>query len=115
MGLLIFDEFEALDAILQQRGLDETVIMNLLRHLIQHRPAFRLLFASFHPLEMFDHWASYLINTQVLHLSYLQEAEMWQLVERPVPGFALQYEVDAGNYVCRLTRGHPPSGAAFML
>lgn len=107
VGLLIFDEFEALDAILQQRGLDETVIMNLLRHLIQHRPAFRLLFASSHPLEMFDHWASYLINTQVLHLSYLQEAETRQLVERPVPGFALQYEVDAGNYVCRLTRGHP--------
>lgn len=107
VGLLIFDEFEALDAILQQRQLDEAIIMNLLRHLIQHRPAFRLLFASSHPLEMFDHWASYLINTQVLHLSYLQEAETRQLVERPVPGFALQYEVDAGNFVCRLTRGHP--------
>ena len=107
VGLLIFDEFEALDAILRQRGLDETAIMNLLRHLIQHRPTFRLLFASSHPLEMFDHWASYLINTQVLHLSYLQEPAVRQLVERPIPRFGLHYAPAASDYICHLTRGHP--------
>lgn len=107
VGLLILDEFEALDSILRQDHFDETRMSHMLRHLVQHHPTFKMLFASSHPLAEFHHWASYLINAQVVHISYLRESETFQLIERPVSDFALQYEPAASRFVHSLTRGHP--------
>lgn len=106
-ALLALDEFEALDSAITKGRLDEEEVLGMLRHLIQHRPRFKILLAGSHTIEEFQRWASYLINVQVLHISYLKEPEARQLIERPVKDFALRYEPDAVQRVLDLTRCHP--------
>lgn len=106
-GLLLFDEFEAFDAILQQEAFDNSIMLHTFRHITQHRPRLKLLLASSRPLEAFYHWASYLINAQVVHVSYLTPKDTYQLIESPIPGFSLHYEADASGEIWQLTHGHP--------
>jgi hypothetical protein len=105
--LLALDEFEALDDALNKGRLEETAVLGLLRHIIQHRPRFKLLLAGSHALAEFQHWASYLINVRLLHLDYLREEEARQLIEQPIQEFPLRYEAAASQRVLDLTRGHP--------
>ena len=107
MVLLALDEFEALDEALSAGRFSEAAVLGTLRHLIQHRPRFKVLLAGSHTLDQLQRWASYLINVQLLHLSYLQESEARQLIERPVPDFSLQYVPDASQRIVKLTRCHP--------
>lgn len=106
-ALLALDEFEALNSALLKGRYDEEDVLGMLRHLIQHRPCFKLLLAGSHHLDEFQRWAGYLINVQVVHLGYLQAAEARQLVEQPVKEFTLRYEPEASQRVLSLTRGHP--------
>jgi len=106
-ALLTLDEFEALDEALTEGRHDERAVLGMLRHLIQHRGRFKVLLAGSHTLEELERWATYLINVQVVHIGYLSEEEARQLVERPVKGFALEYEGEASRRVLELTRGHP--------
>jgi len=105
--LLTLDEFEALDEAIDANRLGEQAILGTLRHLIQHRPRFKLLLAGSHTLDQFQRWSSYLINAQVLHLTYLHEDEARQLIEHPVKEFALAYDSAVSERVLALTRGHP--------
>jgi hypothetical protein len=105
--LLTLDEFEALDDALASGRLAEAAVLGTLRHLIQHRPRFKLLLAGSHTPDEMQHWASYLINVQVVRMGYLREAETRQLIERPVADYALRYEPVASERVLALTRGHP--------
>ena len=106
-ALLMLDEFEALESAITKGRFDEEDTLGLLRHLIQHRPKFKLLLAGSHTLEEYHRWASYLINVQVVQVSYLKEDEARQLVEQPVKDFALRYEPAASQRVIDLTRCHP--------
>lgn len=106
-ALLSLDEFEALETAITQRRLTETAVLGMLRHLIQHRPRFKILLAASHTLEELERWSSYLINVQVIHIGRLRDAEAYQLIERPVQNFALRYEPEASRRVLELTRGHP--------
>ena len=106
-ALLALDEFEALESAITKGRFDEEAVLGTLRHLIQHRPRFKVLLAGSHTLNELQRWASYLINVQVVHISYLREDEARQLIERPVKDFALRYEPDASQRVLDLTRGHP--------
>jgi hypothetical protein len=106
-ALLALDELEALDSAISRGRFEEEAVLGMLRHLIQHRPRFKVLLAGSHTLEELHRWASYLINVQVVHLSYLREAEALKLVEQPVKDFALRYEPGASQRVLDLTRGHP--------
>ena len=106
-ALLSLDEFEVLDKALTDGKFNESDVLGMLRNLIQQRPRFKVLIAGSHTLEEFQRWSSYLINAQVLHLSYLKEDEARQLIEQPYPGFALRYEPDASQRVIDVTRCHP--------
>jgi hypothetical protein len=106
-ALLILDEFEALDGALSTGQLSETAVLGMLRHLIQHRPRFKVLLAGSHTLDELHRWAGYLINVQVVKLGYLKEADARRLIEQPVKDFALSYEPEASRRVLDLTRGHP--------
>ncbi|WP_180277560.1 AAA family ATPase [Nostoc sp. 'Peltigera malacea cyanobiont' DB3992] len=106
-ALLALDEFEVLDNAIAKGRFDEQDVLGMLRHLIQHRPRFKVLLAGSHTLEEYQRWASYLINVQVVHISYLKEAEARQLIERPVKDFTLRYEPNAVERVLQLTRCHP--------
>jgi hypothetical protein len=107
IALLALDEFEALDKAIRKGRFDEEDILGMLRHLIQHRPRFKVMLAGSHTIEEFQRWASYLINVQVVHISYLKEPEARQLIEQPVQDFTLRYEPDAVDRVLQLTRCHP--------
>jgi hypothetical protein len=106
-ALLALDEFEALDSAISKGRFDEERVLGMLRHLIQHRPRFKVLLAGSHTLEELQRWSSYLINVQVVQVSYLKEAEARQLIEHPVKDFALRYEPDACQRMLDLTRCHP--------
>ncbi|BAY11290.1 nSTAND1 domain-containing NTPase [Calothrix sp. NIES-2098] len=106
-ALLMLDEFEVLDSAITKGRFDEQDVLGMLRHLIQHRPRFKVLLAGSHTIAEYQRWASYLINVQVVHISYLKEAEARQLIERPVKDFTLRYEPDAVERVLQLTRCHP--------
>lgn len=106
-ALLTLDEFEVLDKPLSDGRFDEEAILGMFRHLIQHRPRFKVLLAGSHTLDEFQHWASYLINVQTIHITYLNEAEAHQLIERPTVDFALRYQPEASHLVFQVTRGHP--------
>ena len=106
-ALLALDEFEALDNAIRKGKFDEENVLGMLRHLIQHRPRFKVMLAGSHTIEEFQRWASYLINVQVVHISYLKESEARQLIEQPVQDFTLRYEPDAVDRVLQLTRCHP--------
>lgn len=107
MALLMLDEFEVLATAMENGRFDENTILGMLRHLIQHRPRFKVLFAGSHTLDEFQRWSSYLINVQLVHIGYLSEAETRQLVEQPVQDFALRYQPAASRRVWELTAGHP--------
>ena len=107
IALLAFDEFEALDNAITKGRFDEEDVLGMLRHLIQHRLRFKVLLAGSHTIEEFQRWASYLINVQVVHISYLKEPEARQLIEQPVKDFTLRYELNAVERVLQLTRCHP--------
>lgn len=107
VALLALDEFEALEQGVTKGRFDEQDLFSLLRHIIQHRPRFKVMLAGSHTLEEFQRWASYLINVQVIKIDYLAEAEARQLIEQPVTEFALRYEPVAVERVLQLTRGHP--------
>ncbi|MDZ8054092.1 MAG: GAF domain-containing protein [Aulosira sp. ZfuVER01] len=106
-ALLMLDEFEVLDSAITKGRFDEQDVLGMLRHLIQHRPRFKVLLAGSHTIAEYQRWASYLINVQVVYISYLKEAEARQLIERPVKDFTLRYEPDAVERVLQLTRCHP--------
>uniref|UniRef100_UPI0035CBF9EA AAA family ATPase n=1 Tax=uncultured Nostoc sp. TaxID=340711 RepID=UPI0035CBF9EA len=106
-ALLTLDEFEVLDNAIAKGRFDEQDVLGMLRHLIQHRPRFKVLLAGSHTIEEYQRWASYLINVQIVHISYLKEAEARQLIECPVKDFTLRYELNAVERVLQLTRCHP--------
>ncbi len=107
LALLMLDEFEALERVLARQRFDEEIVLGMLRHLIQHRPKFKVLLSGSHTLAEFSRWSSYLINVQVVHIGTLHPDEARQLVEAPVKNFALRYEPAASQRVLDLTRGHP--------
>jgi hypothetical protein len=106
-ALLALDEFEALEEPLAEGRFNEAAVLGMFRHLIQHHSRFKVLLTGSHALDEFQRWASYLINVQMVRLSYLSETEAYQLIERPIKNFALRYEAEASRRVLALTRGHP--------
>jgi hypothetical protein len=105
--LLILDEFSALEHVFNKGILDEESVLGMFRHIIQHRPRIKILLSGSHTLDEFERWASYLINVQTVHISYLQANEALQLIENPVKDFALCYEEAASRRVLEITRCHP--------
>ncbi len=105
--LLILDEFSALEHVFNKGRLDEVSVLGMFRHIIQHRPRIKILLSGSHTIDEFERWASYLINVQTVHISYLQNNEALQLIEQPVKDFALRYESSASQRVMEITRNHP--------
>ncbi|HET7475160.1 MAG TPA: AAA family ATPase [Dermatophilaceae bacterium] len=106
-GLLMLDEFEALERAFAAGRIDADAVLGMLRHLIQHRPRLKVLLAGSHSLDAYTNWSTYLINVQVLKVGYLARDEALSLIQQPVPGFPLRYDPSAAELVLSLTRGHP--------
>lgn len=104
--LLCLDEFERLEEVIRETG--SRAPLNFLRHVMQHRHRWVLLFSSSHKLEeLAPYWSDYLINTRSLHISYLREEEARELIVKPVEDFPDIYEPETVDAIIQLTRCHP--------
>jgi AAA+ ATPase superfamily predicted ATPase len=84
--LLCLDEFERLERLVAET--QSHAPLNFLRHILQHRGRWILLFSGAHTLaECQPYWSDYLINTRSLRLTYLPEADARDLILHPVTEF----------------------------
>jgi uncharacterized protein len=104
--LLCLDEFERLEEVVTDTGSRSP--LNFLRYIVQHRDNWILLFSGSHTLdELNPYWSDYLINTQSLRMTYLQESEARDLILNPVANFSDIYTECAINEIIYLTRCQP--------
>ncbi|WP_293337124.1 AAA family ATPase [Microcoleus sp. CAWBG58] len=104
--LLCLDEFERLQEVVTDTGSRSP--LNFLRYIVQHRDNWILLFSGSHTLdELNPYWSDYLINTQSLRMTYLQESEARDLIRNPVPNFPEIYTESAIDEIIYLTRCQP--------
>ena len=105
--LLCLDEFECLSQLIASTH-DEAPL-NFLRHIMQHRQQWVLLFSGANLLtELPNYWSNYLINTQTVRVSYLDEHHARQLITQPVPDFpANVYTPAAIDAIIHWTRCQP--------
>ena len=106
-ALLTLDEIESLYQAVDEGLFSERKVLGMLRHVIQHRPRLKILMAGSHTLDEIQRWSSYLINVQLLKISYLTMDEAHVLIEQPRTDFSLRYEPAASQRILALTRGHP--------
>jgi hypothetical protein len=105
--LLCLDEYEKLEEAMQAQRLDGR-ILDLLRTIIQNRQHIALLLSGTHQLtELPAAWAGALINTMVLPVSFLDEADARDLIEQPVDGFPPIYTPAAVEHILHLTHCQP--------
>ncbi|MGZ5052963.1 MAG: hypothetical protein ACXWF8_18810 [Methylobacter sp.] len=82
--LLCLDEFEALETGIAAGRFDE-LILTCLRNIVQHRRRVDVLLSGSHQIdELSPHWASALINTLSLPISFLEENDVCDLIEHPI-------------------------------
>ncbi|MGH9838082.1 MAG: ATP-binding protein [Blastocatellia bacterium] len=104
--LLAFDEYEGLEESISAGDISKNVLGKL-RNIIQHRERIVVLVSGSHRFEELKgvNWASYLINTRTLELSFLDETSARELLTEPVP--QLHYEDSVLEEILRLTRCQP--------
>ncbi|MBD0314880.1 MAG: ATP-binding protein, partial [Microcoleus sp. T3-bin5] len=104
--LLCLDEFERLEEVVKETKSRSP--LNFLRYILQHRANWILLFSGSHTLdELNPYWNDYLINTQSLRMTYLQEAEARDLIQHPIDNFPDIYTEAAIDKIIYLTRCQP--------
>lgn len=104
--LLAFDEYEGLEESIAGGDISKNVLGKL-RNIIQHRQRIVVLVSGSHRFEELTsvNWASYLINTRTLELSFLDEPSARELLTEPVP--QLRYEDGVLEEILRLTHCQP--------
>lgn len=122
--LLCLDEYERLSEVIEATG--SKAPLNFLRYVLQHMPAWTLLFSGSHELsELTDqrqkkkknknideyddwNWSDYLINTRALRMTFLEESEARELILQPVDDFSTTiYEDDAVDEIINITHRQP--------
>src|SRR5579885_316519 len=108
--LLIFDEFEKLEEAGKQNYLDLHLLLDWFRHTIQHHPRLALLFSGIGTFGEFGApWVSYLVNVQILRVSFLRPIEARELIIHPTPDFPGEQVFGEGvvEEILRVTGCHP--------
>ena len=104
--LLCLDEYEVLEKIIT--ATNSRASLNFLRHIIQHRPAWILLFSGSHTLdEIADYWSDYLISTRYVRISFLEKPEAVKLITQPIPNFPNIYLPEAVERIIYWTNCQP--------
>lgn len=104
--LLCLDEFERLEEVIT--ATNSRAPLNFLRHVIQDRNRWILLFSGSHTLdEIEDYWSDYLINTRSVRVTYLEKPEAEDLIINPVPEFPDIYLPETVSRIIHWTRCQP--------
>jgi uncharacterized protein len=90
--LLSFDEFEFLEEVAQRNHLNLPMLLHWLRNIIQFHPRIVLLFSGTKTFSEMGvqtgiDWTHYLINVQLLRVSFLKPKEARQLIIQPTPNY----------------------------
>ena len=105
--LLCLDEFEALEEAIGQ-GRFDTRILSTIRNIAQHRRRIAMLLSGSHQIsELPSHWASVLITTTTLPISFLELTDARELIEHPVADFPSIYTPEAVERIIELTHCQP--------
>jgi len=105
--LLCLDEYEALEAGIAAGRYDERLLMAL-RHIVQHRHRVDVLLSgSRHLDELPPRWASHLVNTLTLPISFLEEPDARELIVAPVPDFPDIYRPATVEAILSLSHCQP--------
>ncbi|MCB9150333.1 MAG: GAF domain-containing protein [Caldilineaceae bacterium] len=105
--LLLFDEFEELEARVD-RGRLEPELFPYLRHLIQHSPNLAVLFAGTHRLHDLNptYWSAFFNVAQYRRMGHLSLEDARHLITAPVAPL-LQYDDLALEWMLRVSGKHP--------
>ncbi|MGZ8216683.1 AAA family ATPase, partial [Methylomagnum sp.] len=106
--LLCLDEYESLEQGIAAGRFDERLLMAL-RHTVQHRRRVDVLLSGSRPIdELPPRWASALINTLSLPISFLEPDDARELIVRPVADFpAHLYRDEAVKRILHLSHAQP--------
>ena len=107
--LLALDEYEKLEEAIRTGRL-EVRVLDVLRHLLQHRQGWLLLFSGRYTFEALPvHWSDRFINMRALPVGPLAPAEAEDLIRRPIPEFPekVRYAPEAVAMLREATGGHP--------
>jgi uncharacterized protein len=104
--LLCIDEFERLEKMMDQTN--NFAPLNFFRYTMQNCDRWILLFSGSHQLsEINPYWSDCLIGSRCVRLSYLQETEARELIQKPTENFPDIYEPAALDAILQLTRCQP--------
>lgn len=106
--LLMFDEFEELQAHVEAGRLGAE-IFPFLRNLMQHERPVDFIFAGTHRLEELaaGYWSILFNIATYKKISFLEPDEVRRLVTEPVAPFGLEYDPLAVERIAEVTAGHP--------
>ncbi len=105
--LLCLDEYEALEQGLAAGRFDERLLMAL-RNIVQHRRRVDVLLSGSRQIdELPPRWASALINTLALTISFLEEPDARELIVSPVQSFPSIYRDETVERILLLTHRQP--------
>jgi outer membrane protein assembly factor BamB len=106
--LLLFDEFEELEARVRSGDLEEKVFAYL-RHLMQHLEGVGFIFAGTHQLEELtaDYWSTLFNIALYKRVGLLDENAARRLIVEPVSDYGLVYDALALDKMLKATAGHP--------
>ena len=105
--LLCLDEYEALEVGLAAGRFDERLLMAL-RNIVQHRRRVDVLLSgSRHIDELPPRWASSLVNTLALPISFLEEPDARELIVAPVQDFPAIYRPATVERILSLSHCQP--------
>jgi len=104
--LLCIDEFERLqEAVTAGWG---ARFLDGLRHWMQHRPRFAVMFVGSHTLEQLGpEWTDRFLNARRIKVSFLAEQDVRELLSHPTPTFALRYAPGVLDAFVAVTNGQP--------
>ncbi|MCP4154177.1 MAG: hypothetical protein GY757_41005, partial [bacterium] len=106
--LLAIDEFEVIKEELEKKHIDEG-FLPYLRSCIQVHPWLGLIFAGLHRMDEMgrDYRSAFYSQVEYLRVSYLSRDDVFRLITRPGPDFALEYAPELIDELYRLTYGQP--------
>jgi hypothetical protein len=104
--LLCLDEFERLQEIITEGW--GTRFLDALRHWLQHRQRFALMFIGSHTFEQLGPaWTDRFLSARRLKVSFLGTDDVRQLLTKPTTTFSLSYADGALGAVLKATHGQP--------